>query len=167
MLSGKIGKAYGILGWLNFFSFTENKKKIFNYFPWFILKNKTWEIIFLNKWKTHNNNFIIQINNIIDRTTASKWTNIHIFIDQSTLPILKKNEYYWNDIIQCKIFNTKKKYLGIVIHLIRTKYNDVLIIKNNLEKKNILIPFVVQKIIKHIDTQKKIIIVEWNEKYDS
>ncbi|WP_261979516.1 ribosome maturation factor RimM [Buchnera aphidicola] len=165
MLVGKIGKVYGILGWINFFSFTEIKEKIFNYYPWFILKNKKWESIQLKNWKQHKNHFIIQINNVIDRSIANTWTNTDIFIDKNNLPKLKKDEYYWHDIIQCKIFNTKNQYLGIVINLISNQYNDIMIIQNNLKKQNIkdiMIPFINQKIIKNIDIKNKTIIVKWN-----
>ncbi|WP_261979807.1 ribosome maturation factor RimM [Buchnera aphidicola] len=161
MLVGKIGKVYGILGWLNFFSFTENKDKIFNYLPWFILKNKKWEIIQFQKWKKHKNHFIIQINNIIDRSIAQNLVNTDIFIDKNQLPKLEKDEYYWNDIIQCKIFSTKKKYLGLVINLISNGYNDILVVRNDLQKK-IMIPFIIKKIVKNIDIKNKVIIVKWN-----
>ncbi|XAJ81713.1 ribosome maturation factor RimM [Buchnera aphidicola (Aphis aurantii)] len=165
MLVGKIGKVYGILGWINFYSFTENKEKIFSYLPWFILKNKAWEIIQLKNWKKHNNHFIIQINNIIDRSIANKWTNTEIFINKNQLPKLKQDEYYWDDIIKCKVFNVTKKYLGTVINLINNKHNDILLLQNECEKKNIkkiMIPFVIGKIIQKIDIKNKIIIVKWN-----
>ncbi|WP_226856634.1 ribosome maturation factor RimM [Buchnera aphidicola] len=160
-----MGKVYGILGWMNFFSFTETKEKIFSYLPWFILKNKKWDIIKLKNWKQHNSHFIIQINNIIDRSLASTWTNTDIFIDKNQLPKLYPDEYYWNDIIKCKVFNTTSKYLGRVINLISNKYNDILLIHNELKKNNIkkiMIPFINKKIVKNIDIQNKIIIVKWN-----
>ncbi|QCI25028.1 ribosome maturation factor RimM [Buchnera aphidicola (Rhopalosiphum padi)] len=162
---GKIGKAYGILGWIKIFSFSENKEKIFSYFPWFIFKQQKWEMIQIDKWKKHNNNFIIHIKNIIDRSMISKFTNLEIFIEKNTLPILKKDEYYWNDIIDCKVFNTRKTYLGKVINLIRNQNSDVLIIQNHLEKNNlkkIMIPFVHKKIVQCINITHKIITVIWN-----
>ncbi|QCI16831.1 ribosome maturation factor RimM [Buchnera aphidicola (Aphis craccivora)] len=165
ILVGKIGRVYGILGWLNFFSFTENQETIFSYFPWFILKNKKWEIIKLKNWKQHNNHFIIQINNITNRSLASKWTNTEVFISSNQLPKLDQNEYYWNDIIQCKVFNITNKYLGIVINLISNKYNDILVIKNEFKKnhtKKTMIPFINKKIVTNVDIKNKIITVKWN-----
>lgn len=91
-------------------------------------------------------------------------TNSDILISKHKLPSLKKNEYYWNDIINYEVFNVDKHYLGKVTSLIRTKNNDILIIKNSLEKfnKNILIPFIENQIIKNIDTHYKYITVQWN-----
>ncbi|WAI03321.1 MAG: ribosome maturation factor RimM [Buchnera aphidicola (Myzus persicae)] len=163
MLIGKVGKAYGILGWMTIFSFTEEKEKIFNYQPWFFFKKK-WLKVQLNKWKKHNKNFIIHIKGISNRSEARELTNSDIIINKDVLPVLKKNEYYWNDIINYKVFNLNQIYLGRVINLIRTKHNDILIVENSLKtlKKNIFIPFIDKKIIKNINTNYKFITVQWN-----
>ncbi|QCI22450.1 ribosome maturation factor RimM [Buchnera aphidicola] len=164
ILIGKVGKPYGILGWINIFSFLEKQEKIFNYFPCFFLKEETWTKIHLDNWKKYKKNFIIHIKGVFDRSEVMQMTNSDIIINSHQLPILKKNEYYWFQIIQLKVFNINKIYLGKVIDLIRTKSNDILIIKNELKnyKKNILIPFIYDKIIKKIDINNNIIIVEWN-----
>ncbi|QCI21112.1 ribosome maturation factor RimM [Buchnera aphidicola (Hyperomyzus lactucae)] len=164
LLIGKVGKAYGILGWISVFSFTEKEEKIFKYLPWFFYKEKKWTKVQINNWKKHKNNFIVQIKGISDRSKARKVTNSDILISKHKLPSLKKNEYYWNDIINYEVFNVDKHYLGKVTSLIRTKNNDILIIKNSLEKfnKNILIPFIENQIIKNIDTHYKYITVQWN-----
>ncbi|QCI24450.1 ribosome maturation factor RimM [Buchnera aphidicola (Muscaphis stroyani)] len=165
LIVGKVGKSYGILGWITIFSFTEKKEKIFDYLPWFFLKDNKWIQIYLKNWKKYNKNFIILIKNIYDRSTVMQFTNSDIIIDKNQLPFLKKNEYYWYDIINYQVINTNQIYLGQVTDLLRTKYNDILIVKNKKNKnnhQNTLIPFIEKKIIKKIDLSKKIIIVIWN-----
>ncbi|QCI20149.1 ribosome maturation factor RimM [Buchnera aphidicola (Brevicoryne brassicae)] len=164
ILIGKVGKPYGILGWITIFSFSEKKEKIFNYLPWFFFKEKKWIKINLDNWKKHKKNFIVKIKGVSDRTEATMLTNSNILINSHQLPILKKNEYYWFEIISFNVFNTNQEYLGQVIDLMRTKNNDILIIKNELKnyKKKILIPFIDKEIINKIDVYNKIIIVQWN-----
>ncbi|WAI18640.1 MAG: ribosome maturation factor RimM [Buchnera aphidicola (Acyrthosiphon caraganae)] len=163
LLIGKVGKSYGILGWINIFSFTEEQEKIFNYLPWFFLKEKKWTKIQINNWKNHKNNFVVQIKNISDRSIVRKFTNSDIIISKYTLPVLQKNDYYWNDIIDCKVFNLDQIYLGTVINLMRIKNNDILILKNESKKfkKNILIPFIENHIIKNVNIKNKFILVQW------
>lgn len=162
---GKIGKTYGILGWMKIFSFTENQEKIFDYKPWFILKEKKMEKIQPKAWKNYKNNFIFCVKNISDPSEAKKLTNLNIFINRNILPKLPHDEYYWNDIISCNVFDTQKKYLGKVINLIRTQYNDIIVIEHLSKKKykKIIIPFIDQKIIQNVNIKKKTIIVNWNE----
>nr|WP_226988381.1 ribosome maturation factor RimM [Buchnera aphidicola] len=161
---GKVGKSYGILGWITVFSFTEKKEKIFSYLPWFFLKEKKWTKIKINNWRKYKKNFIVHIEDISDRSIVKNFTNSYIIINQYTLPLLKDNNYYWNDMLDCKVFNTNNNYIGQVINLIRTNNNDILVIKNKLSpfKKNILIPFIENKIIKNINIHNKLIIVTWN-----
>ncbi|CAL4326453.1 Ribosome maturation factor RimM [Buchnera aphidicola (Brachycaudus tragopogonis)] len=163
LLIGKFGKSYGILGWITIFSFTEEKEKIFDYFPWFFFKKK-WTKVQVKNWKKYKNHFIVYIKGISNRSDARELTNLNIVISKHTLPKLKKNEYYWNDIINYKVVNTYQHYLGKVIDLIRTKNNDILIVSNTLaiSKKNIFIPFIEKKIIKEINSNYKLITVQWN-----
>lgn len=99
-----------------------------------------------------------------NRSAASTFTNLNIIINKNKLPILKKNEYYWNEIIGYKVFNMHHYYLGKVLNLMRTEKNDILIVKNDLKnyKKNILIPFIDKKIIKYVNIVSKCITVNWN-----
>jgi len=149
---------------MNVFSFTEKEENIFTYIPWFFLKEKIFTQVQVKNWKRYKKNFIIYIDTISDRSTAKKFTNSNIIISRHQLPLLQNNEYYWNDIISYKVFNINKIYLGIVIDLIRTKDNDILVVRHVFKKlkKNIFIPFIEQTIIQKIDSKYKYIIVRWN-----
>jgi len=74
--------------------------------------------------------FLIKIKNINDRISAQKFVNVKIITEKHNLPVLKNNEYYWNDLINCQVISISGHYLGIVTHLIYTGSNDVLVIKN-------------------------------------
>lgn len=166
---GKIGAAHGIIGMLKLFSFTENKSDIFKYHPWFIKNNNQWIILDLEYKKNNKHFFFIKIKNINNRNEAQKLTNCHIMIEKKRLPELKKNEYYWNDLLHCTVLSVTGFNIGTIDNLIRTKSNDVLVIKNykkNMKNTEILIPFLEEKIIKHVDIINKTIIVDWNPVFE-
>ncbi|XBC41522.1 MAG: ribosome maturation factor RimM [Buchnera aphidicola (Nurudea yanoniella)] len=148
------------------FSFTENKKNIFKYFPLYIMKEKTKKTIHICNWKNKNKYFIAKIKDVDDRSSAKTLTNKYINIDENVLPQLKKNDYYWKDIINCNVINESNEKLGIVSRIIKTPSNDILIIKNIMKNKNILIPFITKTIIKKINIAKKMIIVKWNQSFE-
>ncbi|MCW5197566.1 ribosome maturation factor RimM [Buchnera aphidicola] len=161
IIIGKICSPYGILGWNKMFSFTENKKSIFKYSPLFYFKSNIINSLKIVQWKSIKNYFLIKIKNVNDRNTASLFTNKKIFIYSNQIQ-KKNNEYLWNEILLCKIFNINKNFLGIVVKILRTYTNDILIVKKN-NCKEILIPFIKKKIIKRIHIKKKKIIVNWRE----
>jgi 16S rRNA processing protein RimM len=166
---GQIGAAYGILGMLKLFSFTENKSDIFKYYPWFIKNNHQWMMLDLEHKKNNKHFFFIKIKNINNRNEAKKLTNCHIMIEKKRLPLLKKNEYYWNDLLNCTILSVTGFSLGKVNKLIRTKSNDILVIKNykkNMRKTEILIPFLEKTVIKNVDIINKTIMVDWNPVFE-
>ncbi|QCI20529.1 16S rRNA processing protein RimM [Buchnera aphidicola (Brachycaudus cardui)] len=146
-----------------YFFFYRRKIKNIRLFTVVFCKKKIIKIQ-LTDWKPYKNNFIVHIKDISNRSLARELTNSDIIISKYTLPTLKKNEYYWNDLINYKVFNTHKHYLGKVIDLMRAKNNDILVVKNTLKisKKNIFIPFIEQKIIRQINSNYKFITVQWD-----
>lgn len=161
---GKIYKPYGIFGWVHIISYTDLKKNIFNYFPWKLQnsKNKLYKNDII-KWKKYKENFIVLIKGIYNRTNTIKIIKKKITIKSTQLPILKSNEYYWNNILSCLVYNIQNKFLGYVIKILENNFYDILVIqkKNAIKKKIIYIPFVEPKIIKIVNIIKKKIIVDW------
>lgn len=165
VIIGKIGKSYGIKGWNKLISFTQKVKNIFSYTPWFIFCNKKYQIIELENWKFYKKNIILKIKNINNRNEAQKIQNYKIIVNFKTFPKLTKYEYYWKDIIDCKIINLNFDILGKVFRIIHSNIYHILLVKsniNNLNKKNkeYLIPFT-KNIIKDVNIDSKIIKVKW------
>jgi len=146
---------------LKLFSFTEKKESIFTYTPWLIKNNNTWTTIDIEYKKNKKDFFLIKIKNINDRILAKQLTNVNILTEKYNLPILNINEYYWNDLINCRVISIYGDYLGIVDNLIYTGSNDILIVKN-INKIDILIPFLHETIIKKVDIHNYTITVDWN-----
>ncbi|UVK76764.1 MAG: ribosome maturation factor RimM [Sodalis sp. Fle] len=169
IILGTIGSTYGILGWLRVFSSTEEAENIFNYQPWFIKQTSEWQQIGLENWKYHNHNLIIKIRNIEDRETATTLTNYEIIADASKLPDLNKGEYYWKDLIGCKVVTLYGYQLGKIIDLMETGSNDVLVVKSNLTDafgiQERLIPFLDGQVIKNIDLTTHVIDVDWDPSF--
>ncbi|WP_348666155.1 ribosome maturation factor RimM [Arsenophonus symbiont of Ornithomya chloropus] len=168
IILGKLGKTYGIHGWIKIFSFTENIEDIFNYQPWFVQLLKEWYQLEIEDWKYDNKNIFTKFKNIYNKEYADLMINCKIIIDSGQLPLLKKNEYYWKDLIGCKIFNSHAYYLGHVTNLIATGANDVLVtqnLKDSFGIKERLIPFLYQKVIKKVDIATKIIQVDWDPSF--
>ncbi|QCI26833.1 16S rRNA processing protein RimM [Buchnera aphidicola (Thelaxes californica)] len=160
-IAGKITVPYGILGWMHFLSFTENKKNIFFYQPWFIKTKHQYVDISIESWKKHNKKFIIKIKNINDRNQAFFFQKKEIYVQNNCFPLLTNDEYYYKDIIKCNVYDEFSIYIGEVINIVNNKFYDLLIIKNK-QSKQIYIPFIYKKIIKKVNIDKKEIIIKIN-----
>ncbi|XKM14203.1 ribosome maturation factor RimM [Orbaceae bacterium ac157xtp] len=166
IIVGKLGSSYGIRGWLRVFSFTEVPDSIFNYTPWYINRAGVWQEIKVEGFKPHNQDMIVKLKGIDDRDNANTLTNVEIYVDTQVLPNLEQGDFYWKDLIGCKVLTDKGYDLGQVVDLMETGSNDVLVVKANLKDafgaKERLIPYVDEQFIKQVDLATKQIIVDWD-----
>ncbi|XRX42771.1 MAG: ribosome maturation factor RimM [Buchnera aphidicola (Eriosoma harunire)] len=159
---GKILNPYSILGWMHVQSFTNIDIDIFNYTPWFIANNNQLHSINSIIGKKKQNKLLVKFISINTRNQAKLLNNSTILIKEKQLPNLLPYEYYWKDIINCEVYHTYQK-LGLVTKIINTGANDILFVENkkSRNKKEILIPFIMNHVIKKINLDAKVITVEW------
>lgn len=166
IIVGKLGSSYGIRGWLRVFSFTEDPDSLFDYKPWYILRAGKWQEVEVESFKPHNQDTIVKLKGIDDRDEANLLTNYEIYVNAQDLPDLDEGDFYWKDLIGCKVVTMNGYDLGQVTDLMETGSNDVLVVKANLKDafgaKERLIPFVEEQFIKYVDLSAKQITVDWD-----
>ncbi len=163
---GKLGSSYGIRGWLRIFSFTELPDSIFDYKPWYIQRAGKWQEVIVESFKPHNQDMIVKLKGVDDRDQANALTNAEVFVDAEKLPELNQGDFYWKDLIGCRVKTVNGYDLGQVTDLMETGSNDVLVVKANLKDAfgatERLIPFVEEQFIKQVDLTTKMIVVDWD-----
>lgn len=163
---GKLGSSYGIRGWLRIFSFTEFPDSIFDYAPWYIQRAGQWQEVIVESFKPHNQDMIVKLKGVDDRDQANALTNAEVFVDADKLPKLNQGDFYWKDLIGCRVKTVNGYDLGQVTDLMETGSNDVLVVKANLKDAfgatERLIPFVEEQFIKQVDLTTKMIVVDWD-----
>lgn len=176
----KIGSAFGLHGWVWLDSFTCIPKDVFSFTPWSLRpcveKNKI-ELgnIFENLkepsfWKARSDRFIVQFESILDRNQAEELTNFEVFIESKQLPqILSKDEFYWKDLIGCRVKNLQGCDFGLVSHLLATGANDVLVVRNDKQsdggkEKESLIPFI-KAVILEVNLDSLSLTIDWEKDF--
>jgi len=166
VIIGTIGSAHGVRGWLKISSFTENIESIFDYQPWFIWKSRRKTLIRLESWKRHYRKLVVKIVGINDRDSACMLTNNEIMVNRHYFPKLEKGYYYWKDLLGCQVVNTNGHNLGKIISMLKTRSNDIMIIKpnadNTFEMSKRLIPFLDKQVVKKVDLTAKLVLVNWD-----
>ena len=158
---GKITDAHGIKGWLKIVSFTSPPENIVRYSSWIIQKDGKDQVYTVVEGKQNHNKIIVKLRDIDDRTQAEKLKNSEIKIMRSELPNLGDQKYYWSDLEGLKVININQEPIGIVDSLFETGANDVLVVKGK-NNKRILIPFVMDEIIKEVNIDLDYIKVYWS-----
>jgi len=94
-----------------------------------------------------------KFNNLRD---AQVLTDREVFVDEKDAVSLPENHFFVHDLIDSEVF-VKKERIGVVSDVIKAKGNDVLVIMND-EKKEILVPLVLNFIEKFDVAKKKLIL---------
>ena len=79
-------------------------------------------------------------------------------ITEDQLSELKENEFYYHEILGCKVTTIENEFLGDVVEILSPGANDVWVIKTP-EGKEVLIPYI-ESVVKNVDVSKKQISIE-------
>ncbi|WP_028113985.1 MULTISPECIES: ribosome maturation factor RimM [Ferrimonas] len=169
MLVGRLGAPHGIRGWLKITSFTDDKEGIFEYRPWLINHGGQQQEVKVVDWRRQNNGLIVRLEGIEDRDAAALYTNNDVSIFAHQLAELPEDEFYWRDLIGCKVVNQQGYDMGTVSGILETGANDVLEIKANAKdafgKRERMVPFVPEQFIIEVNTSEKHITVDWDPNF--
>ncbi len=111
---------------------------------------------------------IAKLAGVDDRNAAELLRGHSIHIPESSLPGLSDGEFYWRDLIGCRVelsVDDKNLSLGCVDHLIETGANDVLVVRpteESIDDRERLIPWLEDDVIVAVDIESQRISVRWH-----
>ncbi|SJM90652.1 16S rRNA processing protein [Crenothrix polyspora] len=141
------------------FSFTEPTDNILNYSPWILKKGTDTKTVKVVTGRVQGKAIVAEIEGISDRDIAAALAGWEILVEQSQLPNVVGNEYYWFDLVGLRVENTQGSDFGVVESLMETGANDVLIVKGDRDRA---IPFLQGQTIIKIDLDAGLMIVDWD-----
>lgn len=160
----KFGRTVGVQGQIKVYGFSEDISQLKQYQPWYKKDpSGQWHVLKCRSITLRNDCLLVHVDGIDSREAAQALTNNDIAVNASVLPSLPEGEYYWRDLIGLSVENTDGHVLGHVTDLMETGANDVLVVELADEQR--LIPFLMEDVIKHIDLEKKQMLVDWDEDF--
>ena len=159
---GKISSPHGIKGWVKVISYTDPLENILSYKEWFIINEGGKKIFAIEDFRIQGKKINVKLDGIDDRDSAEDLKNKEILVSRIELPKLEKNTYYWNDLLDLPVLDKKGNQIGKVDSLFETGSNDVLVIVNE-NKERLLVPFIMEEVIKKVDLVKEFISIDWSE----
>ena len=161
---GQIGKVFGIRGWLKLSSFTSPSSNIFNYSELFVELGDNFETLKIDEYKARQNGLIVHFSGYDNPDDSQKLVGKQVSIKNDRLPQLLEGEFYWYELERLQVINQEGYNLGNVDYLIETGANDVLVVKpsdQSWDRRERLIPFIKETVIKKVDLPSKKIEVDW------
>ncbi|ANJ68439.1 16S rRNA processing protein RimM [Halothiobacillus diazotrophicus] len=159
---GEIGRAYGVKGWFWVTSHTRPEDGIQRYTRWYLDSDSAtnpgrW--VNVARYSPQSKGIVAKLQGIDDRTQAEALTGMRITVAASDLPKAGKGEYFWRDLVGCRVVHVDGQDFGVVEDLIETGANDVLVVQGDRER---LIPFIPDQVLVMIDLDQRRILVDWD-----
>ena len=160
---GKITGTFGVSGAVKVLSYTEPPNNLANYPIWYLHHPHhppVTEQVELFRWRVHGKGFVAQLKTITSPEQAKTLINHLIQIPHHALPKLPDKTYYWIDLVGLRVYNEQQQYLGTISELLATGANDVMVLQTE-QHQRLLLPYVMDHIIIHIDLSTQQMIVRW------
>lgn len=169
----RIGQAWGVRGGFKVYPHSSQPEAILACDTWLVQlaststsqHSTTW-LLPIHNLKLQKEVWLAQSPMVTDRTAAEYLRNMRVFVPRTQFPDLDEEEYYWVDLIGCKVHNLEGIYLGEVEHLMTSGAQATLVLSYADAKPQAerLIPFV-SAIVQQVDTQNKRIVADWQADY--
>ncbi len=159
VILGRITGIFGVRGWVKVFSYTEPREAVLDYGRWLLSKDGGWREAKLAEGKRHGKTVIARIEGVNDRDEAETLIGIDIGVPREELPEAEAGHYYWADLEGLEVVRRDGSRVGTVAELLETGANDVMVVRGERE---ILIPFVMDRVIVDVDLAEGVITVDWD-----
>jgi 16S rRNA processing protein RimM len=156
ILIARIEQTFGKDGFVRLQSFSDFPGRFFDLKKVFIDFWGDKKTFYVEDVKDANGKIIIKFKKFDSLRDTQVLIDREVFVDEKDAFCLPENHFFVHDLINSEVF-MKTERIGVVSDVIKAKGNDVLVIMDN-EKKEILIPFVLNFIEKFDAAEKKLIL---------
>ena len=157
---GKIVNTHSLRGEVKVISSTDLEEERFKKGSKLLITrgNQVIEEVEVESYRSHKNSLLVKFKGIDSINEAEKFKNLQIKVDSENISELEENEFYFHEIIGCRVFDENNTILGEVVEILTPGANDVWVIKGE-NGKEILIPYIAD-VVKNVDVQNKKIDIE-------
>jgi 16S rRNA processing protein RimM len=160
---GRVLGAWGIKGWIRVLPFATDPQALFSTKRWYLRPpdgpgGTPPPLLRVTESREQGDYVVAGAQEVLDRNAAEALKGARVFVARSSFPTAGADEYYWVDLIGCRVVNRDGVAFGAVIDLIDTGAHSVLrVVQGNDER---LIPFVAAY-IDTVDLPTRSITVDW------
>lgn len=153
---GRVTRSHGIRGELRVLPYSDSVESLCGYDRlYFRTPDADDQIIEIISARPHKKNIVLlKLTGFHTRDSAETLVGAEVCVQQSWMPALDEDEYYWSDLIGMEVKDEQGSFLGKVKQIMTTASDDLLVIDHL--NQEILIPFR-QEIVTNVDIESGVI----------
>ena len=153
---------YGVKGWIKVHSYTHPRENIVNFVHWTLRQGGGHAPVEVVNGRLQGRTVVAKLLDIDDRDQARSLIGAEIMVERDDLPPCEPDEYYWTDLEGLGVMTATGEDLGHVDYLFPTGAHDILVVAGDRQR---LIPFAQQRVVREIDLERGLIVVDWDPDY--
>lgn len=172
---GRVAGAWGIKGAIKVLPFAADPQALFSTKRWFIEPPATRKpgaptvlpmLLRIVSAREQGDHVVATAQELGDRDAAEALKGARVLVSRASFPTPDDGEFYWVDLIGCRVVNRDGSELGNVDHLLETGPHCVLVIRSAHDGQGeCMVPFV-EAYVDAVDTAARRIDVDWDPGWD-
>lgn len=165
---GRIGRPYGVKGWVKLISYTAPQDNILDFRQLYGRIAGTWKEIEMDGAKVHGKGLIAHFAGYDDPDVVRELTGVELAVSVDDLPALDPEDFYWHELTGMRVVTTAAQDLGVVSKLLETGANDVLVVQptaESVDDRERLIPYLPGRVVMEVSREQRVISVDWDPDY--
>lgn len=160
LVVGKIVGFFGVAGLVKVYSYTEPREQILSVTQWDLTdpEGNKHSVVVESQRKT-GKLLLAKLYTFDSLDEVRPLLNHSITVQRSDLPVLPENTWYIADFLNMRVSNMEKLSLGSISDILLNPVNPVLVLTGT--GKRILIPLVMEKVVKEISFEHGTMTVDW------
>jgi 16S rRNA processing protein RimM len=156
---GRLGRVYGVQGWLTVHSYTEPRMQLFDYQPWLVGQEGQWQALEVTGVQQNTKHDLVHFAGYDSPEDSRRLTGLWLAIPRERLPKLPPGEYYWDDLVGLEVVTDIGVTLGTVTDVFSTGAHPILNIQG---ERAHLVPFVQPDIVTDVNLRVGRLVAKWD-----
>jgi 16S rRNA processing protein RimM len=165
VILGRLGAPWGVKGWIKVNSYTDPPAAILDYPVWHVGRaDGSWESVRLRTGRAHGTgrSVVVELDGVASPEDARRYVSRDVGLPRSQLPEPAPGEYYWDDLVGCRVATVDGVELGVVSHFHEFPANPVMAVRGAGRER--WVPLAPRH-LKRVDLAARRIVVDWDAEY--
>lgn len=165
VILGRMAAPWGIDGWIRVHSYTDPPETILSYPVWQLAGPAgSWETVRVSGGRRHGTgrDVVVEIEGVASPEDARRYVARDVGLPRSALPPAGAREYYWDDLVGCRVATVDGVELGVVVHFHDFPAGPVMAVRGAGRER--WVPLVPRH-LKRVDLGARRIVVDWDPEF--
>ncbi len=159
---GVVRGAYGLKGWARFVPYATDSEALSGARRWWLSGPAGKQAVVPEGARRHGDAMLVKWAGCDSKERADFWKGATLAVSRVEFPPLADGEYYWTDLLGCRVVDRDGEELGVVGGLRENPGGQWLEVLRAQGERPILIPLV-EQYVESVDLLRKRVQVDWQE----